>query len=274
MKITPFTENCGVTIEGVNLAKLSKGEGQQIRKTFFEHGLIFFRDQDITPEQHLELASVFGDIVRNRIFKTLPDHPDIAMVSKEKDQKTNIGGGWHTDHSYDEEPAMASILVARELPSSGGGTRFANLSVAYDDLSDGLKLSLESLVALHSNHHLYEEGGYFSDTDLLDKLAENIEMNSAKHPLIITHPESQKKVLYVNRGHTIGIEGWKTEEAFALLNYLYQHGSKDKYTCEFNWKPGSIAVWDNRTTWHFANNDYQGERRVMHRITIAGQKLS
>lgn len=273
MKISPFSANCGVLIEDVNLANLSDNEFQQINQAFIASGLVFFRDQDISPDDHLALAGRFGDIVRNRIFRTLDTHPDIAVVSKEPDQQTNIGGGWHTDHSYDEKPAMASILVARELPSSGGATQFANMSAAYNDLSDGLKQSLSSLVALHSNEHLYGEGGYFSGTDLEDKLAEHIEMNHAKHPVIITHPQSQKKVLYVNRAHTIGIEGWKTEEAFALLNYLYEHGSKEEYTCEFNWLPGSVAVWDNRTTWHYANNDYYGERRTMHRITIAGQAL-
>ncbi len=274
MKTSSFTPNCGVLIEDVNLSNLADQDAENIRQLFFEHGLIFFRDQSLSPEQHIALAGIFGQIVRNRIFKCLPEHPEIAVVSKDKDQKTNIGGGWHTDHSYDEEPAMASILVARKLPSSGGATRFANMLAAYKDLSEGLKQSLSSLVGLHSNEHLYGEGGYFSKTDLPDKLAEDIEINHAKHPVIITHPESQKKVLYVNKAHTIGIEGWKTEEAFALLNYLYEHGCKDQYTCEFNWLPGSIAVWDNRTTWHFANNDYQGQTRIMHRITIAGQSLS
>ena len=274
MKIIPFTANCGVVIEDADLANLTDIEFKEIKQAFTTHGLVFFRDQNLSPLQHIELANKFGKIVHNRIFINLPDHTEITLVSKDKDQTTNIGGGWHTDHSYDKEPAMASLLVARELPSSGGATKFANLSAAYNGLSEGLKTTLSSLVALHSNDHLYGEGGYFSGTDLADILADDVEVNHAKHPIIITHPESQKKVLYVNKGHTIGIEGWKTEEAFALLNYLYEHGCKEEYICEFNWLPGSIAIWDNRMTWHYANNDYQGEKRTLHRITIAGQALT
>jgi taurine dioxygenase len=274
IEISPYSPKCGVNIEGVDLANLTEQEFTEIKKAFIEHGLVFFRNQNITPEQHVKFAKKLGEVVVNKIFKSLDDHPEIAVISKEKDQKTNIGGGWHTDHSYDDEPAMASILVARELPKQGGATKFANMSAAYDDLSDGLKKTLSTLTALHANEHLYGEGGYFSNTDLADKLAENIEVSQAKHPVIITHPESKRPILYVNKGHTVGIEGWKTEEAFALLNYLYDHGCKNEYTCEFNWQPGSIAIWDNRTTWHYANNDYQGEKRVLHRITIAGSKLS
>lgn len=274
MKISPFSLNCGVVIEDVALANLTDDEFDKIKQAFVEHGLVFFRDQNISPLQHINFAKMFGDTVVNRIFKSLPNHPEIAVVSKDKNQQTNIGGGWHTDHSYDDIPAMASILVARELPSSGGATKFANMYAAYNDLSDGLKSSLSSLTALHSNEHLYGENGYFSDTDLTEKLAENIEVNHAEHPVIITHPESNKKVLYVNKAHTIGIENWKSEEAFALLDYLYEHGCKKEYTCEFNWLPGSVAIWDNRSTWHYANNDYQGEKRTLHRITVAGQSLS
>ncbi len=274
MKIRPFTANCGVLIEGIDLANLTEGEFQQVNNAFIEHGLVFFRDQILSPEQHIDFSNKFGESVQNRIFKHLPGHPEIAVVSKDKEQTTNIGGGWHTDHSYDQEPAMASILVARELPSSGGATKFSNMYAAYNDLSEGLKQTLSSLTALHSNDHLYGEGGYFSKTDLADKLTDNVEVNHAKHPIIITHPDSKKKVLYVNKGHTIGIENWKTQEAFSLLNYLYEHGCKAEYTCEFNWLPGSVAIWDNRSTWHFANNDYQGEKRTLHRITVAGQRLT
>ena len=274
MNILPFAVNCGVLIENVDLANLTQQEFEDVKATFIEHGLVFFRDQNLSPEQHIQLASKFGEIVRNRIFKHLEGHPEIAVVSKDKNQKTNIGGGWHTDHSYDEAPAMASILVARELPSSGGATKFANMYAAYNGLSEGLKQTLAGVTALHSNDHLYGEGGYFSETDLVDKLADNVEVNYAKHPVIITHPESNKKVLYVNKGHTTGFIDWKPAEAFALLDYLYEHGSKSEYTCEFNWLPGSVALWDNRSTWHFANNDYHGEKRTLHRITVAGQPLN
>jgi taurine dioxygenase len=274
MKITPFSKNCGVTIEDVSLDKLSDDDFSQIKQAFIDHGLLFFRDQSLSPEQHKVFAKRFGDIVINKIFKQLDGHPEIAVVSKDKKQVTNIGGGWHTDHSYDVEPAMASILVARELPKSGGATKFANMYAAYDGLSAGLKLTLSTITGMHSNHHLYGEGGYFNTTDLADKLAKNVQPSEAKHPVIIMHPESNKKVLYVNKAHTVGFENWHNEEAFTLLDYLYQHSTQAEYICEFDWQPGSVAIWDNRCTWHYANNDYQGEIRTLHRITVAGSALS
>lgn len=274
MKITPFTHNCGVLIEDIDLANLTERDFESLQQAFVKHGLLFFRDQSLSPKQHKSLANKFGDIVVNKIFKTLEGFPEIAVVCKEKQQTTNIGGGWHTDHSYDEEPAMASILVARELPSSGGATKFANMYAAYEGLSEGLKSTLGLITAKHSNHHLYGKGGYFSNTDLSDKLAENVQMSSATHPVIVIHPESHKPVLYVNKAHTIGFDNWHDDEAFALLNFLYEHGSKPEYTCEFDWQPGSVAIWDNRSTWHFANNDYHGEKRTLHRITIKGSSLA
>lgn len=186
----------------------------------------------------------------------------------------NIGGGWHTDHSYDEEPALGSILVARNLPDSGGDTRFANLASAYDALSDGLKATLESIRAIHSNRHIYGEDGYYRKTDLAQTLGGMDRVGDATHPAVIRHPESGRKILYVNPGHTIGFEGWTRKESFALLDYLYAHVDQPEFTCQFNWLPGSVAFWDNRATWHFANNDYQGQERLMHRITLAGSALA
>ena len=216
----------------------------------------------------------FGDIVLNKFFKPSDAHPDIAEVRKAKDQKMNIGGGWHTDHSYDEEPALGSILVARTLPDGGGDTRFANLAAAYDALSDGLKRTLEGLHAIHSNRHIYGKGGYYRKTDLAQTLGGMDRVGDAIHPAVISHPASGRKILYVNPGHTIGFENWTREESFALLNYLYDHVDQPEFTCQFNWLPGSVAFWDNRTTWHFANNDYQGQERLMHRITLAGSALA
>lgn len=194
-------------------------------------------------------------------------------MRKEKTQEMNIGGGWHTDHSYDEEPAMGSILVARDLPETGGDTHFANLAAAYDALSPGLKGTLERLKALHSNKHLYGEGGYYRTTDLADKLGGMDRVGDALHPAVIKHPDSGRKVLYVNPGHTIKFDGWRRAESLALLEYLYEHAQSEAFTCKFQWKPGSIAIWDNRATWHFAPNDYPGQFRLMHRITLAGSKL-
>ena len=274
MKITAFSEGCGAVVTDLQLANLTNDALVELRGVFAEYGLLFFRNQDLTPDQHLEFAERFGRIVINKFFKPTTEFPQIAEVRKEKTQQTNIGGGWHTDHSYDAIPAMGSILVARTLPKTGGDTQFANLAAAYDALPEDLKNRIENLRAVHSNTHLYGENGLYRLTDLSEQLGGMDRVGDATHPVVIIHPESGRKVLYVNPGHTIQFEGWDFTESRALLDELYGHVVQPQFTCSFNWLPGSVTFWDNRCTWHQANNDYQGQARLMHRITLAGSALT
>lgn len=274
MKITAFSEGCGAVVTDLQLANLTNDALVELRAVFAEYGLLFFRNQDLTPDQHLEFAERFGRIVINKFFKPTTEFPQIAEVRKEKTQQTNIGGGWHTDHSYDAIPAMGSILVARTLPKTGGDTQFANLAAAYDALPEALKNRIENLRAVHSNTHLYGENGLYRLTDLSEQLGGMDRVGDATHPVVIIHPESGRKVLYVNPGHTIQFEGWDFTESRALLDELYGHVVQPQFTCSFNWLPGSVTFWDNRCTWHQANNDYQGQVRLMHRITLAGSALT
>ncbi|MGB2360213.1 MAG: TauD/TfdA dioxygenase family protein, partial [Porticoccaceae bacterium] len=163
MNLTPF-ENCGAIVSNLQLARMTDSELSQLRSAFTQHGLLFFRDQELPPEEHLRFARRFGTIVVNKFFKTTKDYPEIAEVRKEKTQQTNIGGGWHTDHSYDDEPALGSILVARVLPETGGNTQFADLAAAYDALPETLKQRIDGLRAVHSNTHLYGENGLYRMT--------------------------------------------------------------------------------------------------------------
>ena len=274
MKITAFSEGCGAVVTDLPLANLTNDALVELRGVFAEYGLLFFRNQDLTPDQHLEFAERFGRIVINKFFKPTTEFPQIAEVRKEKTQQTNIGGGWHTDHSYDAIPAMGSILVARTLPKTGGDTQFANLAAAYDALPEDLKNRIENLRAVHSNTHLYGENGLYRLTDLSEQLGGMDRVGDATHPVVIIHPESGRKVLYVNPGHTIQFEGWDFTTSRALLDELYKHVVQPQFTCSFNWLPGSVTFWDNRCTWHQANNDYQGQARLMHRITLAGSALT
>ncbi len=283
-------EGVGAEIHGVDIAAgLSNTQFDAIHKAFSDHGLIFFRDQHISENDHIELARKFGNIDINRFFAAHPDYPEIAMVSKDVDQKDNIGGGWHTDHSYDQDPAMGSILVARELPASGGDTMFSSMYAAYDNLSDGFKEMLGSLNAVHSATHIFGSGpsGYAAQTDAgassgadakddgrIGNAAVADLMKDVIHPVVVTHPLSGKKALYVNPAFTVRFEGWTEEESRPLMQQLFAECARPEYTHRFEWKPGSIAFWDNRATWHWALNDYQGQRRVMHRITVEGCPLS
>ncbi|MEQ9642446.1 MAG: TauD/TfdA family dioxygenase [Alphaproteobacteria bacterium] len=277
VNVVPTNGGVGAEIHGVDLAgELGNSEFAAIREAFFEHGVIFFRDQTLSPEQHIAFAERWGPINVNRFFQAVDGHPQIAEVRKEPEQKSNIGGGWHTDHSYDEAPAMGSILLAREVPPRGGDTLFASMYAAYDALSDGLKETLSRLNAVHSSRHVFGAGGYHDDDGGTEGRIGNREaaMQDAVHPVVLAHPDTGRKALYVNRAFTTHIDGWTVEESQPLLQYLYGHASRPEFTCRFQWGEGSIAFWDNRCTWHYAANDYHGERRLMHRITVEGCKLN
>lgn len=279
MDIRPL-EGVGAEITGVDLKALSSAEETAIRDAFAEQGVIFFRDQSLSEEDHIAFAQRFGQINVNRFFAAHPDYPQIAMVAKDVGDTDNIGGGWHTDHSYDEIPALGSVLVARELPKTGGDTRFASMYRAYETLPDELKRAVEGKRAIHSARHIFggQDDSYYSQSDAGRGRIGNADavetLSDVAHPLIITHPLSGKKALFVNPAFTIGIEGMDEAGGKALLQKLFAHAMREEHTCRFKWEPGSVAFWDNRSTWHWALNDYQGQRRVMHRITIEGEPLN
>jgi taurine dioxygenase len=271
-------QGAGVEILGVDLRDVNDEALKIIKQAYADYGVVFFREQSLDENSHIALADKFGDININRFFKAHPAHPEIAMVAKEAEQTSNIGGGWHTDHSYDEAPAMGSILVAKTLPPTGGDTSFVSMYDAFNGLSAGLKQTLRGLRAVHSARHVFGAGeGYAQDKDGTgDRIGNTAAVDALVdpvHPVVITHPLSGKEALYVNPGFTLHFEGWTAEESQPLLQYLFAQATQDKHVGRFVWQPGSVAFWDNRATWHFAQNDYQGMRRVMHRITIDGCAL-
>jgi taurine dioxygenase len=275
IEVVPVSGGVGVEVHNVDIKSgIDSGTFDELRAAFVEHGLIFLRDQDITPDEHIAFAERWGEININRFFPRLDGYDQIATVTKEPDQTTNIGGGWHTDHSYDHVPAMGSILIARETPPVGGDTLFACMYTAYDTLSDGLKQTLEDMKAVHSSRHIFGEQSSYRDT-MKDRFSNPEDATQdAVHPVVITHPESGRKALYVNPGFTLHFDGWTVAESKPLLDYLYVHAVQLEHTTRFQWAPGSIAFWDNRCTWHYALNDYHGTRREMHRITIEGSPIS
>jgi taurine dioxygenase len=266
-------DRCGALIEGIDVTRASDDVIETIRNTVFQRGVVFIHGRVLGPEELIGFARRLGPIVINRYFPKTERYPEIAKVEKSESQQTNIGGGWHTDHSYDVAPAMGSVLMAVETPPVGGDTLFADLYAAYDALSAGLKATLRTLKAHHASAHAFGEGGYYANSDRVE-LGGFKNTPEAVHPVVLTHPGSHKLVLYVNPAFTTGIVGWTREESMALLNHLYQHVTQDRFVCRFQWRPGSMAIWDNRCTWHQALNDYQGHHRLMHRITLEGGPLS
>lgn len=274
MQIRPLAAHCGAEITGIDVRHIGDDELVALRQTLAEAGVIMLRDQQLTPEDHIAFARRWGDIDVNNYFPANGGYPEIAEVRKAETQFVNIGGGWHTDHSYDAVPAMGSILVARELPPTGGDTLFASMGAAYDALSDGLKATLAGLRAVHSADHIYGHDGIYAKTDQAADLKGHDISANAVHPAVIHHPVTGRKLLYVNPAFTLHFEGWTREESQPLLQYLYGVAMREEFHCRLQWAPGSVAVWDNRATWHFAVNDYHGHKRLMHRITISGVPLS
>lgn len=267
----------GAFIQGMDLNRVGEQDIACIRDSLGKYGVVFFREQSLTPETHIRLAENFGAININRFFKALDDYPQIAQVLKEPEQQNNIGEKWHTDHSYDQIPALGSILVARELPSSGGDTLFTNMFAAYAALDKATKEKLSRLTATHSSRHVFGAKAYTEDNrdDLLGRLSNaKAATQDAVHPLVISHPFSGNPALYVNPQFTTRINELDKTQGQQLLEQLYEHCLSGDFTHRFNWQDGTVAFWDNRATWHSAMNDYAGERRLMHRITVEGCALS
>lgn len=276
IEVHPTSGGAGAEIHGIDLSRgVDDAELALLRQALADHGVIFFREQELTPEQHIAFAQRFGKININRFFKPTDTYPEIAEVRKEAGQKTNIGGRWHTDHSYDEIPALGSILLARDVPPCGGDTMFASMSKAFDALSDGMKRTLKGLRAVHSTSRTFgmEVKKYIEAGDSRIGNLDHTPI-TAVHPVVIRHPDNGRDTLYVNRDFTLHFEGWTEEESAPLLDFLFQHGAQPEFQTRFRWRPGSIAFWDNRATWHLAVNDYHGEKRLMHRITVEGCPLS
>lgn len=276
LAVHPLSGSVGAEIEGADLSNLSDEQFSEIRAASDQYGVIFFRDQNLSPEQHIAFAKRWGSININRFFTPLEGYPEIAQVLKEPDQKMNIGNLWHTDHSYDQTPAFGSILYAKEVPEVGGDTLFAGMVAAYDDLSSGLKKTLKGLNACHSSRHIFgSEKSRVSQVEELGARILNLELatQDSIHPIVLTHPRTGRKGLYVNPQFTTHIEGWTAEESEPFLNMLYQHIMHQEYQCRFRWTKGAVAIWDNLATWHQAVNDYHGSRRLMHRITIDGVEI-
>jgi taurine dioxygenase len=260
----------GAEIGGVDLSgPLADGTVAAIRNALVEHQVIFFRDQTLTPEQQLAFGRRFGPLNIHPYVKGMADHPEVMEIIKEPSDRINFGGGWHSDMSFLERPSIGSILYAVQTPDYGGDTLFASQAAAFDALSPGLQKTLEGLSAVHSAGREYAPTGASAQKRGSMQIAEaEGAVGEFVHPVVKVHPETGRKALYVNPAFTMRIEGWSRRESKALLDYLFEHSRFEAFTCRFSWKPGSVAFWDNRSVWHFALNDYPGQRRHMRRVTV------
>jgi taurine dioxygenase len=270
MRVCPLTTAIGALIDGVDLrGPLDEPTVGRLQQALADHLVLFFRHQDITPQQQVALAGHFGPISVAPFGPKVPDHPQVTML----DQVSPRGEGadsWHTDNTFMPEPPLGSILRAVQLPSVGGDTCFASMYAAYDALSPPMRTMLEPLRAIHDLSRMLSQAlANGQATESLEEMRR--QWPPMSHPVIRTNPDSGRRALFVNGNWTLRIEGINQRENDVILPFLLEHVRSPEFQCRFRWEPNSIAFWDNRWVQHYAVADYT-ERRVMHRVTIAGDR--
>jgi len=279
IELSPAAGAMGATISGVDLSRpLHDAVFREIYQAFLEHQVIFFRDQAMDPDQYLAFARRWGGIHRHPFMKGMDGHPDILeLIKTEKDTRA-FGNAWHSDQMFAPIPAKATMLYARETPDAGGDTIYANLYTAYEGLSDGMKDMLAGVRTFNAGDKMKVNGGMSRAERYAGVLNETMKVvdpgdmqTDSFHPLIRTHPKTRRKALFIG-AHTQHFADMTSEESVPLMDMLMRHVRRPEFTCRFRWQPGSLAIWDNRCCQHYAVSDYDGKRRRMHRITIAGEE--
>lgn len=273
LSVSPLPGPLGAEISGVDFSVPIDGEtSAALRQAWLDHVVLIFRDQPIELPSFLDFARIFGEPVEYPFVPGLDGYPEIIEVAKLPDEIVNFGGIWHSDGTYLAAPPMASTLVAREVPPTGGDTIFANQYVAFEALDSDLQETLLSRRAIASSNladvsATREDRRRDADDAGFDAPAQEYE---AVHPVVRTHPETGRRSLYVNAAHTARFDGMTEDESRPLLQFLFAHQVKPEFTMRLQWQVGTIVLWDNRCAMHNPMNDYHGHRRVMHRITLAG----
>lgn len=270
-RIEGCTGAIGAEVTGIDLARpIAASTMAKLRAAWLQHLVLVFRDQDLDSAAFLAFARRWGEPIEYPFVKGLEGYPEIIAVRKLEHERTNFGGVWHSDTTYLPVPPMASMLLARELPPQGGDTLFASMYAAYETLSDGLRATLDPLRAVSSSaladvsktreDTMRGQGGTGGSPAAL----------TAEHPVVRTHPETGRKALFINRAHTARFVGWTDSESRPMLEMLFAHQISAEFCFRLRWRPGTLAIWDNRCAQHYPVNDYHGYRRLMHRITLAG----
>jgi taurine dioxygenase len=272
LEVSPVAGALGAEISGVDLdCELDHATMTEIRRIWLEYLVIFFRDQTLPSEGLLRFARRLGEVVEYPFIKGIEGFPEITPVLKLEHEKVNFGGLWHSDTAYLARPPMGTVLIAREVPPFGGDTLFANMYLAYETLSDGMKRLLDGLVAVNSSAKA-DVARTREDRMRAGAKSDAKQEYVAEHPIVRTHPETGRKALYANCGHTVRFKDMTEAESAPILDYLFAHMTRPEFTCRFRWRAGSVAVWDNRCTQHNPINDYHGSKRLMHRVTLAGDE--
>jgi taurine dioxygenase len=272
IEVRPVSGSIGAEIFNVDVSQdLDEATIGDLRRALLEHCVIFFRDQTLDAERHKAFTRRFGEIFVHPNYRGMQADPEIVMITREPGDKHIVGEDWHADTTMVPEPPMGAILYALDVPPYGGDTLFANQYLAYETLSEGMQRLLSRLKAVHSDRDVAGPQAN-RNAQRSTKVREDADWREtvSAHPVVVTHPETGRKLLYVNRSYTQGFEGLSADESRPLLDYLLEHGHRPEFTCRFRWERGSIAFWDNRCCKHLAIHDAGPFRRVMRRTQIAG----
>ena len=271
MKIKPAAGALGAEISGIDLTgELRAEDYRAIRAMLVEHEVIFFRNQDVTPAQQHALASSFGPLQTHPAYATVEGFPEITILESTADKPSKIEC-WHSDMTVRKHPPMGTVLRSKVIPEKGGDTLWSSMTSAYDGLSAQMQTFLAELTAVHDFSYGFKES--LAEQGGAERLARAVADNPpVHHPVIRTHPESGKKVIFVNPLFTTHIVGLPAAESRAILEFLYQHNTTSEFTCRFAWEANCIAIWDNRSTQHKPVNDYFPAYRCLERIVIDGDK--
>lgn len=280
ISVQPMAGALGAEVFGVDLADLADDGFEGLKSAFLERRVLAFRDQgDLSPAALTAFAERFGTPIVHPMMKSLDGHPAVLAIVKNPEDRNNFGGSWHTDLSYLERPAMASVLHGVEIPPYGGDTLFACMYEAYAALSDGMKAMLDGMQAVHNTSLIYTDGAQQAGQGTIGESGSMQRRGPAEqdpgdviHPVVRTHPETGRKALYVNCNFTTRFVGMTEAESAPMLQYLFRHAERPEFICRLRWRPGTVAIWDNRCAQHYAMNDYFGHRRVMRRVAIEGER--
>ncbi len=271
MEINLLSGALGAEVKDINLKDSSDKNWEVINNLMLEHKVLFFRDQNITSEEQINLAKKFGPLEKHVYVKNLKGYPEIIRIIKGADEKHQWGETWHTDVSYNPKPTKVIILRSRKIPPVGGDTMFSNMEIAYETLDEEIKKKIKGKKAIHSS---------LGAAAFVDKYTEmegngNLDEYSNEHPIVRTHPETNKKILYVNSMYTKKITGMDKKESDEILKKIFEHQERLDFTCRFKWTENAVAIWDNRSTQHQGLTDFfpgrgLGHERIMDRIAIQG----
>lgn len=273
MRFDRVAPHIGALVSGADLTRpLSDQEVAEFEQALATHGVLFFRDQNLTPAQQRDFAAAFGPLHGHPAYATVDSIPEVTILESTSERPTLIEQ-WHSDMTFREEPPLGTLLLARVVPETGGDTQWASMTAAFAALSDTMQSFLSSLTAIHDFSYGFKES--LAAPGGRERLADAVAAHPpVSHPVVVRHPVSGDRGLYVNSLFTTHVEGMKPRESRALLDFLFSHVRAPEFVCRFRWTPGAIAFWDNRHTQHKPVNDYFPAHRLMHRITIHGSRPS